>query len=168
MVSVSTKPILPRWLCANILLGTLPWDQGLCQPYSHFNHVYTLHDSYLLGTYQSAETYGETILCFLWDTLWLPESASRQVHQDEPVFLLVKATKTLGVALSEETMDTTDKQPRRILKAEHVEVDEQTVLVIDDTQRNTMTVVFSGQLHFLAMDGSQRLIDLNIEPSLCS
>lgn len=166
MVSVSTKPTLPRWLCANILLGTLPWNEGLCQPYSHFNHVYTLHDSYLLGTYQSAETYGETILCFLWDALWLPEPVSRQLQQNQPVFLLVKATKTLGVALSEEAVAAPDSQLRRILKAEHVEVDDQTVLVIDDTQHNTMTVVFSGQLHFLAMDGSQRLINLDIEPSL--
>ncbi|NEQ54797.1 MAG: hypothetical protein F6K11_32525 [Leptolyngbya sp. SIO3F4] len=162
MVFVSTKPTLPRWLCEQILVGSLPWQHGLCQPYSHFNHVYTLHDSYLLGTYQSAETYGETVLCFLWDTLWLPEAASRQVKQDEPVFLLLKVTKTLGIALSEGTLPKSEKQPRRILKAEHVEVDDQTVLVIDDTQQNTLTVVFSGQLHFLAVDSQQHLLNLDI------
>ncbi|MEM7066652.1 MAG: hypothetical protein AAF572_26240 [Cyanobacteria bacterium P01_B01_bin.77] len=166
MAFVSTKPILPHWLCENILLGTLPWEQGLCQPYSHFNHTYTLHDSYLLGTYQSAEIYGETVLCLLWDTLWLPESTSRQVCQNEPVFLLIKATKTLGIALSEGTLPKPEKQPRRILKAEHVEVDDQTVLVIDDTQHNTMTVVFSGQLHFLAIDSKQQPLNLEIASQL--
>lgn len=166
MAFVSTKSTLPHWLCENILLGTLPWEKSLCQLYSHFNHTYTLHDSYLLGTYQSAEAYGETVLCLLWDTLWLPEATSRQVHQNEPVFLLIKATKTLGIALSEGTLPKPEKQPRRILKAEHVEVDDQTVLVIDDTQQNTMTVVFSGQLHFLAMDSNQQLLNLDIASRL--
>ncbi|MEM9805663.1 MAG: hypothetical protein AAF959_10315 [Cyanobacteria bacterium P01_D01_bin.56] len=166
MVFVSPKPTLPRWLCEHILLGTLPWPQGVCQSYSNFSSVYTLHDSYLLGTYQSAEIYGETVLCFLWDGLWLPESVSRQVSQNEPVFLLIKVTKTLGTALSEGTMDKPDKQPRRILKTEHVNVDDQQVLVIDDTQHNTLTVVFSGRLHFLALDSKKRLIELNMAFSL--
>lgn len=166
MAFVSTRSILPHWLCENILFGTLPWEQGLCQSYSHFNHTYTLHDSYLLGTYQSADTYGETVLCLLWDTLWLPEAASRQVRHGEPVFLLVKATKTLGIALSEGTLPKPEKQPRRIFNVEHVEVDDQTVLVIDDTQQNTITVVFSGQLHFLAVDSSQQLLDLDMASRL--
>ena len=161
MVFVSTKPTLPRWLCENILLGTLPWHRGICQPFSHFSHIYTLHDSHLLGTYQSAETYGESVLCFLWDALWLPETVTHQAQPNEPIFLLVKATKTLGIVLSEGTLPKPDKQPRRVLKAEHVEVDDQTVLVIDDIQRNTLTVVFSGQLHFLAMDNRQRLLKLD-------
>ena len=163
MVFVSTKPTLPRWLGKNILQGTLPWQQATNHPYSHFNHVYTLHDSYLLGTYQSAETYGESVLCFLWDALWLPETVTHQAQPNEPIFLLIKATKTMGLVLSEGTLPKPENQPRRILKAEHVEVDDQTVLVIDDTQRNTLTVVFSGQLHFLAMDNRQRLLTLNIQ-----
>ena len=142
MVFVSTKPTLPRWLCETILMGTLPWQRGLCQPYSQFSQAFTLHDSYLLGTYQSAEAYGETVLCFLWDALWLPREVRSQTQG--PVFLLVKTTKTLGIALSEGTLPKLDKQPQRILKAEHVEVDNQTVLVIDDIQGNTLTVVFSG------------------------
>ena len=161
MVFASTKPTLPRWLCEHILLGTLPWHRGTCQPYRLFNHAYSLHDSHLLGTYQSAETYGETVLCFMWDALWLPEAMVCQAQPNEPIFLLLKATKTLGIALSEGTLPKPDKQPRRILKAEHVEVDEQTVLVIDDIQGNTLTVVFSGQLHFLAMDNRQRLLKLD-------
>ncbi|MEM9266945.1 MAG: hypothetical protein AAGA46_15625 [Cyanobacteria bacterium P01_F01_bin.13] len=119
-----------------------------------------MHDSYLLGTYQSAQTYGETVLCFLWDTLWLPEAITCQAHPNEPVFLLLKTSKTLGIALSEGTLPKPDKQPRRILKTEYVQVDDQTVLVVDDTQKNTLTVVFSGQLHFLAMDNRQRLLNL--------
>ncbi|MEM6255974.1 MAG: hypothetical protein AAF821_23935 [Cyanobacteria bacterium P01_D01_bin.156] len=166
MVFVSPKPTLPRWLCEHILLGTLPWNQGVCQSYGYFSDAYTLHDSYLLGIYQSAETYGETVLCFLWDSLWMPEAISRQVSQHEPVFLLMKVTKTLGTALSEDTIEQSDRQPRRILKTEHVNVDDQQVLVIDDTQHNTLTVVFSGQLHFLAMDSQNRAIDLNMSLSL--
>lgn len=165
MVFVSPKPTLPRWLCEHILLGTLPWDQGVCESYSRFSHTYTLHDSHLLGTYQSAETYGETVLCFLWDGLWLPEAINRQVAQNEPIFLLIKVTKTLGTALSEGTVNKSDKQPRRILKTEHVNVDDQQVLVIDDAQNNTLTVVFSGQLHFLALDSQKQLIDLDMELS---
>lgn len=163
MVFVNTKPTLPSWLCENILLGTLPWQQhGICHPYSRFSQVYTLHDSYLLGTYQSAQAYGETVICLLWDALWLPESVTCQANQNEPVFLLIKTTNTLGIALSEGTLPKSDHQPRRILKAEHVEVDEQTVLVIDDVQRNTLTVVFSGQLHFLAIDNKHRILDLGL------
>ena len=162
MVFVSTKPTLPRWLCENILLGNLPWQHGLCQAYSHFSQVYTLHDAYLLGTYQSAETYGETVLCLLWDSLWLPEAITRQANQNEPIFLLIKATKTLGIALSEGTLPKPEKKPQRILKAEHVEVDNQTVLVIDDVQGNTLTIVFAGQMHFLAVDNKHRIIDLDI------
>lgn len=163
MVFVSTKPTLPGWLCEKVLTGSLPWQQSLCRSYSDFSHVYTLHDSYLLGTYQTAETYGETVLCLLWDTLWLPEAVSRQIQQNEPVFLLIKVTETLGIAISEGTLPKSDKQLRRILKAEHVEVDDQTVLVIDDTQQNTLTVVFSGQLHFLAMDSANHLMNLDID-----
>ncbi|MEA5465544.1 hypothetical protein [Leptothoe sp. PORK10 BA2] len=163
MVFVSTKPTLPSWLCENILQGTLPWQKSSIQPYSHFNHVYTLHDSFLLGTYQSAETYGESVLCFLWDALWLPESVTHQAQPGEPIFLLIKATKTMGIVFSEGTLPKSEKQPRRILKAEHVEVDDQTVLVIDDIHRNTLTVVFSGQLHFLAMDNRQRQLTLDIK-----
>lgn len=162
MVFVSTKSTLPSWLCENILLGTLPWNHGLCQPYSHFSEVYTLHDSYLLGTYQSAETYGESVLCLLWDSLWLPETITRQTNPNEPIFLLIKTTKTMGVALSEETRANPEQKSRRILKAEHIEVDDQTVLVIDDTQRNTLTVVFSGQLHFLAIDSKHHILNLDI------
>ncbi len=164
MVFVSPKPTLPGWLCQHILLGTLPWTQGVCQSYSYFSNAYTLHDSYLLGTYQSAETYGETVLCFLWDSLWLPETVNRQVSQNEPVFLLIKVNNTLGIALSEGTVNRAAKQPRRILKTEHVNVDNQQVLVIDDTQHNTLTVVFSGQLHFLALDSQKRLINLDMVP----
>ncbi len=160
MVFVNTKPTLPHWLCENIVLGTLPWQQGMCKPYSHFKQVYTLHDSYLLGTYQSSETDGETILCFWWDTLWLPEAITHQAHSDEPIFLLVKTSETLGIALSEDILPELDQYPRRILKAEHVKVEDQTVLVIDDIQQNTLTVVFSGQLNFLAMDSQQNLLDL--------
>ena len=162
MVSASTKPTLPPWLCENILLGTLPWHWGTCQPYGQFSQVYSLHDSHLLGTYQSAETYGETVLCFLWDTLWLPETTVCQAQPNEPIFLLLKATKTLGIALSEGTLPKPVQHPRRILKAEHGVVEEQTVLVIEDTQGNTLTVVFSGQLHFLAMDNRQRPLGLDI------
>ncbi|MEM9482208.1 MAG: hypothetical protein AAGA83_00800 [Cyanobacteria bacterium P01_F01_bin.116] len=160
MVFVSTKPTLPRWLCENILIGTLPWHQGICQTYSQFNHAFTLHDAYLLGTYQSSEAYGETVLCFLWDSLWLPEAVRQQAK--EPVFLLVKTSKTLGIALSEGTLPKSEKRPQKILKVEHVEVEDQTVLVIDDTQNNTLTVVFSGQLCFLAMDSDQRVLDLEV------
>lgn len=161
MVFVSPKPTLPRWLCEQILLGTLPWEQGVCQPYSDFNSAYTLHDSYLLGTYQGTDTYGETVLCFLWDDLWLPETISRQVHQDSPVFLLIKVTKTLGMAFSEDDKNLpTHRQPRRILKTEHVRIDDQQVLVIDDNQDNTLTVVFSGELHFLALDSQQNQFSL--------
>lgn len=162
MVFVSTKPTLPSWLCENILLGTLPWNQGLCKPYSHFSKVYTLHDSYLLGTYQSAENYGETVICLLWDALWLPETVTRQTNPNEPIFLLIKASKTLGIVLSDGTLPKPNKQPRRILNAEHVAVDDQTVLVIDDIQKNTLTVVFSGQLDFLAMDNQQHPLNLSI------
>lgn len=162
MVFVSTKPTLPSWLCENILLGTLPWQHGKCKPFRYFSEVYTLHDAYLLGTYQSAENYGETVLCFLWDALWLPEAFTAQTNSDEPIFLLIKATHTLGIALSEGTLPKPNKQPRRILKAEHVKVDDQTVLVIDDTERNTLTLVFSGQLHYLAVDNQQRLLNLHI------
>ncbi|MBX2864168.1 MAG: hypothetical protein KTR27_11475 [Leptolyngbyaceae cyanobacterium MAG.088] len=160
MVFVSTKPTLPRWLCENVLLGALPWQHGLCESYSNFSKAYTLHDSYLLGIYQSADTYGETVICLLWDSLWLPEAVSRQAHQNEPIFLMIKATKTLGIALSEGTLPKSEKQSRRILKAEHVAVEDQTVLVIDDTQKNTLTVVFSGQLHFLAVDNKRRILNL--------
>ena len=87
---------------------------------------------------------------------------SRQVNRNEPVFLLVKVTQTLGTALSEATVPPSDKQARRILKTEHVKVDDQRVLVIDDTQHNTLTVVFSGQLHFLALDSQKQLIQLDM------
>lgn len=162
MVFVSTKPTLPRWLCETILLGTLPWQHGLCQSYSRFSQVFTLHDAYLLGTYQSSKVYGETVLCFLWDALWLPRAVTRQAHPQEPIFLLVKTNKTLGIALSEGTLPKPQRQCQRILKAEHVAVDDQTVLVIDDTQRNTLTIVFSGQPHFLAMDNQRQILDLTI------
>ena len=160
MVFVSTKPTLPRWLCENILTGTLPWQHGKSKPFSHFSEVYTLHDAYLLGTYQSADSHGETVLCFLWDSLWLPASITGQAHPDEPIFLLIKATHTLSVALSAGTLPKPNQQPRRILKAEHAGVDDQTVLVIDDIEGNTLRLVFSGQLHYLAIDNKQRLLHL--------
>lgn len=162
MVFVKPKPTLPRWLCEHILLGTLPWSQGLSQSYGQFSQAYTLHDSYLLGTYQSAEPHGETILCFLWDNLWWPEAINRQVKQEEPVFLLIKVTKTLGTALSEVVINNWDTQPRRISKTEHVNVDNQRVLVVHDSQNNTLTVIFSGQMHFLAMDSQKRIIGLDM------
>ncbi|ESA38669.1 hypothetical protein N836_31155 [Leptolyngbya sp. Heron Island J] len=160
MVFVSTKPTLPRWLCENILIGTLPWHHGKCQPFSHFSEVYTLHDAYLLGTYQSADSHGETVLCFLWDALWLPKSITGQAHANEPIFLLIKATNTLGLSLSTGTLPQPDQQPRRILNAEHVVLDNQTAVVIDDTKGNALTLVFSGQLHYLAIDNRQRLLNL--------
>ena len=162
MVFVSTQPTLPRWLCENILLGTLPWQHSRRQTFSGFSEVYTLHDSYLLGTYQSADTRKETILCLLWDALWLPETITRQTHPNEPIFLVIKATKTLNINVSAETLPKSDGQPRRILKAEHMTMDNQTVLVIDDKQHNTLSVVFSGQLYFLAVDSRHRLLNLAI------
>lgn len=163
MVFASTQPTLPSWLCETILTGGLPWNHSKCQSYGYFSQVYALHDSYVLGTYQSTEKpYGETVLCLLWDSLWLPRALIHQAHQNEPIFLLIKATKTLGVILSDGTLPKPNRQPRRILKAEYVEVDDQTVLVIDDTQNNTLTVVFSGQLHFLAIDNQRRLLNLDI------
>ena len=160
MVFVSTQPTLPPWLYQTIVKGTLPWNQGKCESYKHFSQVYTLHDSYLLGTYQSTETDSETVICLLWDALWLPEAITHQANPDEPIFLLVKAPKTLGVILSDGTLPKPDKHPRRILIAEHVEVDDQTVLVIDDVQGDTLTVVFAGQLQFLAVDNKHRLLNL--------
>ena len=156
MVFVNTQPTLPRWLCENILLGTLPWQHSQCHSFSRFSEVYTLHDSYLLGTYQSADTSQETILCLLWDRLWLPETIRCQT--DQPIFLLIKATKTLNITVSEGTLPKPDRQ--RILTAEHAVMDGQTVVVIDDKQHNRLSVVFSGQLHFLAVDNRCQLLNL--------
>ena len=161
MVFASTQPTLPRWLCENILLGTLPWQHSRRQSFSRFSEVYTLHDSYLLGTYQSA-LHRETVLCLLWDALWLPETVTRQANQHEPIFLLIKATETLNISVSEGTLSKPDGQPRRILNAEYMAMDGQTVLTIDDIHHNMLAVVYTGKLQFLAMDSRHRLLNLAI------
>jgi hypothetical protein len=133
-----------------------------------------LHDSVWVGLFPDVVHPGNTIVGLQWDSLWLPEAIATQLFPESALYLLIKLTGTLGVTFANtknghqasdtESFDSSvvvlSQPTRKIVNTELVDLDENRVLMMTDTQGYTVTLVFEGTLTFLAIDSQQRLIPL--------
>ncbi|MEO1590779.1 MAG: hypothetical protein AAFU71_05750 [Cyanobacteria bacterium J06632_22] len=159
-VASAAPDTLPDWLCQQLVLGSLPWEQSI--PYSEFCDRYTLCDSHWLGTFQQSNG---AVACIRWDLLWLPDTLFHQVGQADAVYLFLKFEQLLGMAVTPGHVSAragalSPSTAPAITNIELEPVDEQHVLLVEDINECSTTVVFAGSLSCLAIAAHNQIIQL--------
>ena len=156
-VAPAATQTLPGWLCQQIVLDTLPWDRALS--YQAFCDRYTLHDSHWLGLFQAAQN---AVACIRWDTLWLPDTLFNQIDAADTVYLFLNFDQLLGVTFTPgDAVESAETEfPAAIARVELEPVDEQQVLLVNDVNGASTTVVFQGEPRCLAIARQNQVIRL--------
>jgi len=146
---------LPNWLCQQLVLGTLPWEKAI--PYGEFCDRYTLCDSQWLGTFQHTDG---AVACLRWDLLWLPDTLFNQVGQADAVYVFLKFEQLLGLAVTRGNAPSEGDTAPSVTQVELEPVDDQQVLLVEDSGGRSTTVVFAGAVSCLAIAAHNQVLQL--------
>ena len=137
----------------------LPWGKSFRMSFDAFNERYSLHDSIWISILKSNEVELSSVLAFCWDPVWLPKPVQNQLSNRTLAPYLFIRLKTAS-EIEYKGLKKEDLPNREISKLEHTEIEDKSLLVIEDIFGGIVYITFEGEPEFLALDQDWKNLSL--------
>jgi hypothetical protein len=147
----------PTWLYKDLVEDSLPWDEGHVLSFAQFHEKYTLHDSYWIVALYNPSSSDALTLCVRWDPMWnLGEELEKSSLVASWPFLFVRIERVIEAKFPvgkflKELAGTIGGSESITLEGKHV-------VSISDIADGRLTIEYSGEVRFLAMNSEKTII----------